>query len=61
MGPEIEVPEVAMHNKGSVSSFNAAYIEGGTLNWATKLMGDLAYDGTVAAHARLHARLGRAA
>jgi alpha-galactosidase len=43
-----------MHNKGSVSSFNIAYIGGGSLNWATKLMGDLAYDGTVAAHVRLY-------
>lgn len=51
---QITAPEVAMHNKGSVSSFNIAYIGGGSLNWATKLMGDLAHDGTVAAHVRLY-------
>lgn len=49
-----------MHNKGSVSSFNIACLGGGSLNWATKLMGDLAYDGTLAAHVRLCARLRRA-
>ncbi|MFB9952342.1 alpha-galactosidase [Rhizobium puerariae] len=42
-----------MHNKGSISSFDIAYIGGGSLNWATKLMGDLAFDGTIAAHIRL--------
>ncbi|MEN3149731.1 hypothetical protein ABCW43_20730 [Neorhizobium sp. IRAMC:178] len=48
-----------MHNKGSASSYNTAYVDGGTLNWATKLMGGVAYDRTVAAHGRLPARLGR--
>lgn len=43
-----------MHNNGNGSSFNIAYVGGGSLNWATKLMGDLAYDGTVAAHVRLY-------
>ncbi|WP_191969703.1 hypothetical protein [Neorhizobium galegae] len=41
-----------MHNKASVSSFNIAFIGGGSFNWATKLMGDLAYDGTVTAEVR---------
>ncbi|CDZ70544.1 Hypothetical protein NGAL_HAMBI2610_21460 [Neorhizobium galegae bv. orientalis] len=65
---QVEGPEVAMHNKASVSSFNIASICGGSLNWATKLVGDLACDGTVTAHAgRMHrlpealARLGQAA
>lgn len=31
-----------------------AYVGGGSLNWATKLMGDLAYDGTVPATVRLY-------
>jgi galacturan 1,4-alpha-galacturonidase len=31
-----------------------AYVGGGSLNWATKLMGDLAHDGTVPATVRLY-------
>ncbi|MEC9462640.1 MAG: alpha-galactosidase, partial [Pseudomonadota bacterium] len=31
-----------------------AYVGGGSLNWATKLMGDLAQDGTVPATVRLY-------
>jgi hypothetical protein len=50
-----------MHNIGSVSSFNIACFGGDSLNWATKLIGDLAYDGTVAGYVRLYARLGQAA
>lgn len=31
-----------------------AYIGGGSLNWATKLMADLAHDTALAAHVRLY-------
>lgn len=33
---------------------NIAYVGGGSLNWATKLMADLAHDTTLAAHVRLY-------
>jgi len=33
---------------------NIAYIGGGSLNWATRLMADLAHDTTLAAHVRLY-------
>ncbi|MCQ1851291.1 hypothetical protein [Neorhizobium galegae] len=66
--PQIEEPEVAMHNKASVSSFNIASIGGGLINCATKSMDDLAREGTVTAHAdqmqrlpEASARLGQAA
>jgi hypothetical protein len=52
--PRIEGPEVAMHNKASVSSFNIASIGGGSLNCATNLTGDPARDGAVTAHVRHH-------
>ncbi|MCJ9670657.1 hypothetical protein [Neorhizobium sp. SHOUNA12B] len=55
--PQTEGPEIAMHNIASVSSFNVASIGGGSLNCATKSMGDFACDGTVTAHAGRMLRL----
>lgn len=58
-----------MHDFEDQKSLAIAYIGGGSLNWATKLMGDIAQDGTLAVDMRLYdidfaaaernARLGR--
>lgn len=43
-----------MHNPEYTRPVRIVYVGGGSLNWATKLMGDLAHDGTVPATVTLY-------
>lgn len=45
---------IAMQKTEYTRPVTIAYVGGGSLNWATKLMGDLAQDGTVPATVRLY-------
>lgn len=47
-------PNIAMQKTEYMRPVTIAYIGGGSLNWATKLMGDLAQDGTLPATVRLY-------
>jgi hypothetical protein len=55
--------EVRMHNSEYKKPVRIVYMVGGSLNWAMKLMGDLAHDGTIPATIKLydidHAAAGR--
>jgi hypothetical protein len=55
--------DVRMHNSEYKKPVRIVYIVGGSLNWAMKLMGDLAHDGTIPATIKLydidHAAAGR--
>jgi len=46
--------DIAMQKTEYTRPVTIAYVGGGSLNWATKLMGDLAQDGTVPATVRLY-------
>lgn len=52
-----------MHNSEYKKPVRIVYMVGGSLNWAMKLMGDLAHDGTIPATIKLydidHAAAGR--
>jgi alpha-galactosidase/6-phospho-beta-glucosidase family protein len=43
-----------MHNSEYKKPVRIVYIVGGSLNWAMKLMGDLAHDGTIPATIKLY-------
>lgn len=43
-----------MHNSEYTRPVRIVYVGGGSLNWATKLMGDLAHDGTIPATIKLY-------
>ncbi|MCS4243183.1 alpha-galactosidase/6-phospho-beta-glucosidase family protein [Rhizobium sp. BIGb0125] len=43
-----------MHNSEYTNPVRIVYMVGGSLNWAMKLMGDLARDGTIPATIKLH-------